>query len=488
MKRFICILLASLMLLSSAALLFSCGGEKETNTGTSGEVKKYDEDSLFYERSLVSDDLPEKDFKGRTLRIAALYPGEVYIAEDERNQGDLLKDAIFARNQAVENRFNAKIEVVYTGNYVEVADYASKTVLAGSDEFDLLVGQVLETAKTVGKNLYLNWYDIEHVNFDKPWWFSSMKEDLTYDGKAILAVSHLNTSAVSGAYCIYFNKALANSYEIGDLYSVVLDGKWTYDKLIECVKDIYVDDGNDSRGEEDFYGLTITNSTSLHAWLPAFDNPICSMDGEGKPTITIKSDKIDKIVNNIYDMCYNTNGVWCDTYAAGGQSTATTLFYENRAIFTELALSAATTEKLRNFEDDYGILPMPKFDENQQKYKTMVGGHHTVLTIPKTCRDTEFVGIMVEALSAESWKTYTPTLYEIALKTRYLRDNESKDVLDIVVEGNTFDFGYVYNVGFAYALEELVKQGSNNFQSYYTRQRANANYKLKQVLKAFSKL
>ncbi len=488
MKRILCLTLAIIMLFSTMTLLFSCKKEEAENNGTAGEIKKYDEDSIFYERSLVSDDLPEKDFKGKTLRVVALYPGEIYTPEENRNQGNLMADANFARNQAVENRFNAKIEVVYTGNYVEVADYAAKTVLAGSDEFDLLIGQVLQTANTVSKNIFLNWYEIENVDFAKPWWFSSTANELTYNGKAILAISHLNSTAVGGAYCYFFNKALATSYEMGDLYGLVLDGKWTYDKLVELVKDVYVDNGDDKRDDNDFYGLTLSNSTALHAYLSAFENPICTKDADGKPQISIKSDKIDSIVNMMYDLCYNTNGVWCDTYAGGGQSTATKLFYENRAIFTQLALSEATTEKLRNFKDDYGILPIPKYDENQKDYKTMVGGHHTVLAVPKTCKDTEFVGTMVEALSAESWKTVTPTLYEIALKTRYLRDNESKEVMDLIIDGNTFDFGYVYNVGFAYTIEFMIREGNNNFQSYYNKNRANANYKLKTILKAFDKL
>ena len=111
-----------------------------------------------------------------------------------------------------------------------------------------------------------------------------------------------------------------------------------------------------------------------------------------------------------------------------------------------------------------------------------------MLAIPKTCKDTEFVGRIVEALSAESWKTVTPTLYEIALKTRYLRDSESKDIMDIIINNVVFDFGYVYNTGFSYIVQNMMKAGNNNFQSYYSSNRANANYKLKQVLKAFSKL
>ena len=487
MKRLLSLFLCIALLISSVSILFSCKNNEVENNNKGTEIKEYDENSIFYERSLVSDDLPEKDYGGRKFRVVPLYPGEIYVAEEQRNQGNLILDAKFARTQTVENRFNIEIEVVYNGNYVEIADYASKTILAGSDEFDLLMGQVLQTANTVTKNLYLNWYEIENVNFDKPWWFKSTSEDLSYDDKCILAISNLSHSAVSGVLCMFFNKALATSYEMGDLYGLVLDGKWTFDKLMELVKDVYVDNGDDVRDENDFYGYAQSSGTTINAYLWAFDNPICTKNADGKPEITLKSDKIDSIINDIYDMCYNTKGVWCDTYASGGQSKATNLFFDRRAIFTVNQLSETLTEKLRNFEDDYGILPLPKYDENQQDYQTMVGGYHTCLAIPKTCKDTEFVGTIVEALSAETWKTVTPTLYEIALKTRYLRDNESKEVLDIVIENVMFDFGYVYNTGFSYLVENMMREGNNNFQSYYTKNFTTARYKLKSVLKAFDK-
>jgi hypothetical protein len=481
--------MAILMLFSSMTVLFSCDKKEEENKiNTNNEEKKYDEDSIFYERSLVSDELESIDYGGRKFRVVALYPSEVYIPEESRNQGNLMTDATFERNQRIENRFNVKIDLVYTGSYTEVADYANKTILAGSDEFDLLVGQVLETAISVPKNLYLNWYEIENIDFEKPWWFASTSEDLSYDDKCILAISHMNTSAVAGAYSIFFNKALATDYEMGDLYKLVLDGKWTYDKLHELVKDIYRDNGDDIRNDADFYGYAQSNSTSLNAYLWAFDNPICTKDGDGKPQISINSDKIDSIVSKVYDMCFNTNGIWCDTYAGGGQSTAIKLFYERRAIFTVQTLDSVTAEKMRNFEDDYGILPLPKMDENQQEYKSMVGGFHSVLAIPKTCKDTEFVGTMVEAISAESWKTITPTLYEIALKTRYLRDNESKETMDIIIDNVVFDFGYVYNIGLSYVLENMIRDGNSNFQSYFTKQRSTAKYRLKTVMRAFDKL
>ena len=490
MKKIISLLLALLMILSSAALLFSCSEKEEEDTGSKGEVKTYDEDSIFYERSLEADNLPEKDFGGRVFRVVANSSPEFFIEEEERNQGDLLKDAKFARNETVENRFNVKIEVVYHGTYSEEADYVSKTVLSGNDEFDLFAGMVMSMGGMVTKKLFLNWYDVPHIDFSKPWWYESNSTDLTYNGKAPIAISHLNQSAVSGAYCLYFNKNLASSYELGDLYGLVLDGKWTFDKLSEMVKDIYVDDGNDARDANDFYGFAQINGTAINSYLWAFDNPVCAKDEEGVPQIAVNTSQIDSIVSSLYDFCFNNNGVYFDPTTIDLDNKAPDLFYAGKSIFTMGSVGSASSKTFRDLEFDYGLIPLPKFTEDQKSYKTMVGGHHTALAVPKTARDLEFIGTITEALSAESWKTVTPTLYEIALKTRYLRDAESKKIMDLVIDGTQFDFGTVYDnwQGFAFMIQRLMGSKNSNFQSYYKTQYSKARYQIKATVKAIDKI
>ena len=342
----------------------------------------------------------------------------------------------------------------------------------------------------VTKKLFLNWYDVEHIDFSKPWWYESNSTDLTYNGKNIIAISHLNQTAVGGAYCLYYNKNLASAYELGDLYELVLDGKWTFDKLSEMIKDIYTDDGNDKRDAGDFYGFGLDQGTCLNSFLWAFDNPVCTKDEDGVPQITVKTDKIDSIINDMYDFCYNNKGVFFEGDKKDLESIAGDLFYEKKAIFKIGTVYGATNENMRSFEDEYGMIPLPKYTEDQPNYKTMVGGHHTALAIPKTCKDTEFVGRIVEALSAESWKVVTPTLYEIALKTRYLRDSESKIIMDMIVEGVQFDFGTVYDnwQGFAFMLQRMMAAGNNNFQSYYTTRLPNAKYQIKTIVKAFDRM
>ena len=491
MKRILCMLMAILMLISCAPLLFSCKDEEKKTEGSGYEGgKRVDDGSIFYERSLVSDDLPDYDYNGREFRIVTHMPEEIIVNEDEKNKGDLIKDAKFARTKAVEDRFNVKIKVVYSGAFSEVSDYVSKTVLAASNEFDLLVNMSLDTGKLVLKKLFLNWYDIENVNFDKPWWATANKTDLTIGDNCPIAISDLNYTAITSTYCMIFNKNLASSYELGDIYGLVLDGKWTFDKLQEMIKDVYVDDGNDKRDEGDFYGLSHGNGSCINTYLWAFDNPVCKKGEDGLPEIVFKTEKMNGIVSDLYDMFFNTDGVYFDPTKVNEKSVAGSLFFEKRAIFIPATLGSPTQEKYRNFEDDYGIIPYPKYTEDQAEYKTMADGYHSVLAVPKTVKDTEFVGIITEALSAESWKTLTPTLYEIALKTRYLRDSESKEIMDIIIAGRTFDFGYIYDgwEGFSFILEGMMSARKNNFESEYYIRYNSAFRQYKSTIKTISNM
>jgi len=290
---------------------------------------------------------------------------------------------------------------------------------------------------------------------------------------------------------MFFNKNLAAAYDMGNLYEAVINGEWTFDYFVELTKDIYIDqDGSGDKSDGDFYGFAQSHAWQIgvSAWLWAFDNPTVKKDEDGVPQIAVKTDKINNIVNSLYDYLFNSNGVHYRRDNEAGQGMD--LFLAKQAIFAMGNVGSPTGEGLRNFEDEYGMLPLPKWDENQQNYYTMASGEHTCLAVPKTVKDTEFVGIVMEALSAESYKQVIPTLYEIALKTRYLRDNESKDVLDILINGRMYDFGYIYGgfQGFGFMLGAMFEKGNNNFESYYQSKYGNARIHYKKIVKVFDKL
>ena len=492
MKRIISMLLAILLVLSTVVFsLTSCEKEETPEENkTQSETKKEQEvieGDIFSERAAVDDELPDFDFGGRELRFVSHGNGGYVIPQTPKNEGNLLIDAQHDRNDAVQNRFNVKLVSAFNAPYYEVNEWVSKAVLSGADEFDVFCNHGHTAGMLVVKNLFLNWYDIPYIDFSKPWWAKSCANELTYDGKCILAVSDFVQTATFGAYCMIFNKSLANAYDFGNLYDVVLSGDWTFDYFYDLIKDIYVDnDASGDRNDGDFYGFSQGNSPNM--WLWAFDNPIVQKDADGVPVIAFKTDKINDIVSKIYDLCVETKGVYYIDKLT--QDLTWNPFLTSNCIISVSALSAPTSEGLRNFEDDYGLLPFPKLDENQKDYKTMALGEHPILAVPKTVKDTEFVGVCVEALSAEAYKTVMPTYYEIALKTRYLRDNESKEVLDIIIDGRIFDFGYLYNGAgfFTNTITNVIRSGNKNFESYYQSHYNAERTTIKKVVKVFDKL
>ena len=92
---------------------------------------------------------------------------------------------------------------------------------------------------------------------------------------------------------------------------------------------------------------------------------------------------------------------------------------------------------------DYGIAPMPKFDENQQNYATYVQDQVTGVGISSTLIDEgqiSMVGAVLECMASGSYHTVVDAYYSTALSYKYLQNPESKEMLDLIYNSLTFDF------------------------------------------------
>ena len=70
------------------------------------------------------------------------------------------------------------------------------------------------------------------------------------------------------------------------------------------------------------------------------------------------------------------------------------------------------------------------------------------------------VGLVLEALAAESHYTLIPEYIELSLKTKHARDQESGEMLDIIINNRIFDPMTIYNFG-GYG-DKFQGYGANN--------------------------
>ncbi len=126
----------------------------------------------------------------------------------------------------------------------------------------------------------------------------------------------------------------------------------------------------------------------------------------------------------------------------------TQLFEQGHCLFFWMRLDEITN--MRASDTDFGILPIPKYDEAQQEYYSQVSRYITgLLSIPITLSGDSLgeVGMIVEAMSADSHYTLIPEYIETSLKTKNSRDAESGDMLEIIINNRVFDPMHIYNFG-----------------------------------------
>ena len=469
--RIAAFLLAALTLVP--AVMTSCGGDDQTGTETNNadtasaavtEAQTDPADPLAA-RLLVDDGVETVDYDGAPFRIVTS-DGQTEYYFIEAETGEVVDDAIFRRNSRIEERFNIDLQITFDKEYWDTSKHITSLVSAGDDAIELAAMHAVECGLLGLQNYFYNWYDIPHINFDQPWWSQSSKEDLSYNGVAPVAIGDFVLSAMASTYCTFFNKTLAENYDLPDIYQVVRDGKWTIDYLVKTTKDIYNDvNGNAQVDSEDFFGFASDTRSNVGAYLWAFDNPIFTRQDD-KLVYSYKTEKMNNIVAKLVDTFSNYQGISTDFGASWNYGRD--VFAASRAIFAHAMLKHSLTA-LADMKDDFGFLPYPKWDEAQAEYHTLVDGSHQALAVPTTVVNTDMVGAVTEVLNAESWKTVIPAYYDVALKVKATRDVESVEMIEMVVDSRKFDFGYIYDgwEGPSFLLSDFVAQKNTDFESTY---------------------
>ena len=122
---------------------------------------------------------------------------------------------------------------------------------------------------------------------------------------------------------------------------------------------------------------------------------------------------------------------------------------------------------LRDMEDDYGILPMPKYDEKQETYISFMNAWTTgFVGIPSTA-DFERSAFMMEAMGYAGYEMFREPVYDITLKTKGARDNESERIIDIIIETAYIDINSIYNFGNSFGILRDTVMDKKPFVSAY---------------------
>ena len=490
-------LLASLLLIGILSSQIACGTQTEdpketTPSSTSSEettTGKYD------------TGLPDRDFGGRTFTFAVRgkegdpyqWNGTDILAEEEN--GEALNDAVYKRNAYMLDKYNVKIAALFCGNTStgttgsEMSGFIGKSVMSGDSEFDAILTSPYDSIGYAANDYLIDIATVDHIDLTRDWWDQNANRELSMNGRVYVTTGELTYIDNKATQILLFSKEMVDQYKLDDPYETVKSGKWTLDKFFANSRKVSEDvDGNGVFDEKDRYGFSYWQDGAF-SMLAGAGVRYGKLEN-GEPTLVFYNENTvntwQKLISFISeDCCYSR----LDYTSKGGNGNEllVNMLEDNRSLYVWAVVTDAIT--LRSSNADFGILPMPKYDEEQENYISNPHAYgHTMLTIPKTTANVEETGFILEAFSAKSMEIVTPAFYDVTLIGKSTRDDESAEMLDLIYSTLVYDIGAFFMWG---GLPDAVMQAWNakneNLASLYESKKAAVLAAVEETKTIFSK-
>lgn len=457
MKRILICLFVAVLLTSCGTTTAETENTKEVADTEQGVSVETTEDTLFQ--------VQKEDNGGKTFTFLTTEEQRIEYDAEEMT-GDVVNDAVYGRNIAVEELLGIDLTFVYKpGGWADRDSYCQliqNSIMAADGAYDVVSGMISCVQPIASTDLFLNVYDIPYIDLDNPWWVSELQDSLTINGKLLGFIGDMSLSMYSGLSVIFANLNLLENYGIGSPYSWVLDNTWTLDKMIEVSSSTGQDldgDGKYTLGT-DLYGMVIYD-VPYRSMQASLDIKIISMDDDGVPTVNPISDKLATSVEKLSAFLSNPD-VYREDFNAEKRLAVDGYFAADKTLFNMTKLDSL--DNLRDMESDYAILPFPKYDEDQDKYYTVIATGAQMTYIPTTTPDVTLTGKVCEAMSYYSYKDVVPAYYDVALKNKYSRDENTQLMLDIIRDGAVmpFEFAYSTMIGGSPWMNTVVSEATKN--------------------------
>ena len=447
-------LLMALMMLLGTLVLTACAndteedkGSSEGNTPDTTEKDPVEED----ESRIPLDYLPADTYGGTEIHVLEWSAngqtdvGTGWIPWEEidvdMGDGDPINNAIYDRNGVVEETYDVEI----TKEYISV-DGGFETTFRNNEASGDQAFQMI-TMRTVGivgmcmDGMMANMFELPNLHTDMPWWNQDSVRSYTMGDALYFAAPEMLLRDKGATAVMYFNQKIVDDNGIEDLYAVAEAGEWTLDLMIEYAEMVSADlDGDDmvSSGE-DMYGLYGGNRDIPHFLYMGAGMKFAEIDDEGylvmdfdEDDITVWQDILDYVM---YSDFYYQGNVNKSLLPEGFKA-----FQGDKCLF-QLNL-VKDVLGLRNMQSMYGVLPVPKYDEYQENYASLVWMHHDcVLGIPGSCQNTDAISVVLEHMSYISYYDVYPIFYDTIILGKSVRDEQSKEMLKLAFAARSFDPG-----------------------------------------------
>ena len=371
-----------------------------------------------------------------------LWQGTFHVIDYEEESGEGVSDALFRRARGTEEEFNCAVKVEKPSSDIsQVYQTLGRAVTAGDDIYDAAYVGLASFGDALSGKYGINLLGIESLRTDEPWWNRMFIRDMTFEGNLFASIDYVCMMGYGYSNVLFFNQPLYIDRNIPLPYDQVREGTWTYDAM-KTAMDAVVDlngatafVANDQNSPA-LWGYGIQHQEGTMVMLDGSGEFLVSRDADGMPYLRTDLERIQSAYSKLCAMFAG------DGYCLNANGPAMNAFMRGSALFFQTALGVSA-DTFRELEFMYGILPLPKYEESQSQYYTMISEYTLALQIPKTVADPEISGKVIDYMAYHGYYDIVPVM-QTTFCYKGMRDEDSIEMMNITLDTMTVDFGYLY--------------------------------------------
>ena len=466
MRRIMALLLCALMVLVPV----SCGkGEEATTTTAATTVAGGDTTSGSATETTAATEPVEEleitvkpEYSGKTVNILCCGNWSYKEFWAEEITGEPLNDARYNMAAMLDELMGVKIQVEEdfgsSGGSGKGFTYIANSKMAGDHAYDIASIGTYDVSSLAYQGYLYDLNTMENIDLSKSWWDPKAQEQLEIGGHMFYTTGDAMTLDNNCTYCILFNKSMIAENKLESPYELVKNNQWTQEKMIEMSQGIGADlDGNGKYDDQDRYGFLIWTDSAIGI-MHAAGARFATIENGDTITYTLNNEKNLAVLERWINVRNDKNNMFIEG------SGSTKGFEEGRVLFYTRYINSV--HALRELDLDFGILPYPKGDAEQEDYCNTLHAYGNALMCIPDAADPEMSAAIMEALSYYGQKELLPAYYDITLVGKGIRDAESEEMLDIIFATRFFDVGTYYQIGnLNVAVNDQLIKGSNSLVS-----------------------
>ena len=455
------------MICFAALLLCACAAEETTGPRETTQGNTLPTVEKAYT-------LPETDWEGRTFSLfgVADFGSSMFAAEEI---GEPVNDAKFDMMRTVEEALNITLEETLYSPCTDANAHIGNLVTAGDTTYDGIATRDSELISLMQSGYLRPLEEIETIRTDEIWWGADQATAYSVAGHNYMLIAKFHSSTIRDGACILMNTALAENYGLEVPYADVFAGTWTMDDLFAYrgvgSRDL---NGDGEMTTDDAY--TFVQFGPCAIWRQMWTGcgmDIIEKDEEGIPHVTVyDNEPFFNTLQRTYDLLYtgidSTRPFLDANYLPLPDDVNDLNFEAGNSLFYLGTLRGLNT--FRSMEDDYAVLPFPKYDEAQEKYYSHIMDA-IGYCIPNSADDDTalFGGAVFDAIACVSYYDFVPVYVDTVLKDKLAREEDTKACIQLCIDGLKSDVGANYLTDFfRYPIyDNIHKKGVGNMASYF---------------------